>query len=741
VVTMVYFFRAICLAALLCLLGVRPVSAQDTPPASPREFHDQEMQRLKSALDAPPPSVLLSTQADFDAVYYDITVDLRNYAGRAITGSVNMLARSLANDLNELILDLCGTLIVDSVLVDNVPRPYTRANNQITVSLPRVFVNGELLTTRIVYHGVPCQTNLYTSFSFYTRTVNNRSIPSIATLSEPYGSRDWWPCKDIVSDKADSVRVSMIVADTLTATSNGVLEAVTPVPPSSRRFTYVERIPISTYLVCASATNYAHFQQQYVTLAGDTMPVHLYPYPEYLTRAQTSWSPLPQMIGFYAGLFGEYPFVDEQYGMTMFNFSGGMEHQTNTSYGYGISGGGHDYDYILAHELSHQWWGDDVTCGTWPDIWLNEGFASYCEALWQEHLFGPQGLRDWELNYNACFDPSGPVYNPADLFSSNTVYNKGSWCLHMVRGVIRNDSLFFAGLRHYREHRQHGNATTPQFFADMSEVAGFDIEPYLHAYLYLTNRPTLRASFGSGYVDGRRQTVVRIRQMQTSPDTTFRTRLDLRFSAGIDTARIRVENSERKQRYYTSLPFAPTALTVDPDEWVLKNLIAEALPLTILNDHLDPGTVGEPYIDSLVSVAGSGSTRTWSIFAGSLPPGLSISAAGLIQGTPTTAGVYPVVVRVQDAASAFDTLTLALDVTAPLAPPHALSVFPIPGNQVRLLWHPVAGADSYAVYRANRADFLDLELVTTTADTFAIDPLDTSANIVKFYRVTAVRHP
>jgi hypothetical protein len=730
------------LAMVIFLLSSLPVWAEDAAPATPREFHDQEMQRLRQAIEEPQNSALLSTQADYDAVYYDLTVDFRSYSSHTIAGKLNMTARSVASDLDQLILDLCGTLTVDSVFVDGVVRPYTRASNRITISLARVYGYGEFLTARVVYHGTPCQTNIFQSFSYYNRNVDGRTIPSIATLSEPYGSKDWWPCKDIVADKADSVRVSIIVADTITATSNGVLESLTAIPPTSRKFTYVERYPISTYLVCASATNYAHFSSQYVTLTGDTMPLEFYAYPERFAAAQVSWDNLPDMITYYAGVFGEYPFVGEQYGMTMFNFSGGMEHQTNTSYGYNITTGGHDYDYIMAHELAHQWWGDEVTCGTWADIWLNEGFASYCEALWQENLYGAQAMHDWQNMYNIPTDPSGPVYNPTDLFSGNTVYNKGSWILHMTRGVINNDSLFFAALRQYGQLRQYSNATTAQFFSDFQSVLGYDVEPYLHAYIYRTNRPTFRVAFGTGTVDGLPKTVVRIRQVQTNPDTTFTTRLDIRLTAGTDTARYRVEDYDWRQRFYFSAGFRPTAVEVDPDNWVLKNLISETLPLTILNDTLDMGFIDSAYVDSLVTIGGAGTTRTWTILSGSLPPDFSLAPNGVITGIPSQSGTFSACYRVQDTGSGADTLCLSITIPPILPPTQQLTVYPLSSDIVRLRWSTNAAADSYYVYRANRVDFQGMERIAATADTVVLDTIPTDdPNAVRFYIVTAVRNP
>lgn len=742
----------LCFFALLAALGLtllavaapNPWAEDFPPPESPKQFHAQEAERLLQIRERMDESPLLSTQADYDALYYDITLDLRDFYGQTIAGSVIVKARSLAPDLDELVLDLCSNLTVDSCVVAGSARPFASSDHVLTIALDRVYGENEIVEARVVYHGTPCQSSTFTSFSFYNRPVGSRQIPSISTLSEPQGARDWWPSKDDPADKADSARISLIVADTLTATSNGVLEAITPLPPSSRMFTWFERHPISTYLICASATNYAHYREWFVSQTGDSVPLDHYPYPERLAQAQESWNRLPEMMAFCEQIYGSYPFADEKYGHTMFNWGGAMEHQCNTSYGRSITTGTHAYDYIVQHELSHQWWGDDVTLGTWPDIWLNEGFASYSEALWFEFVYGPDMLQEYMTASwgNDVNDPSGPVYDPAELFSSNTVYDKGSWIVHMLRGVVRNDSLFYAALAEYRARHAYGNAITTEFLSDVSDVIGYDVTPYLHAYLYRTNRPHYAVSFGSGLVDGETVTAVRIRQTQTDPDTTFCTRLDLRFTTAQDTITERVENSEWAERYYFSLEFTPTGLQVDPRDWVLKQVATEALPLTILNQTVPEATAGEDYEYALTAIAGSGALA-WSRVDGSLPEGISLLGNGTLAGSATEAGEFLFKVRAQDGVSHADEVWLTMSVTSSLPPPTDVTIYPVDADYIRLRWSAVAGADSYRVYRAPEPDWLGEDYILTTADTFAIDTLDTMplpTDTLRswFYRVTTV---
>jgi aminopeptidase N len=739
-------FAGLVLAVMVLIAWA--ANGNNTPtPANPKQFHDQEAARIERGIEAQAQLPLLSEETDYDVTYYNLDVDARNYSAQQMSGKVDIFARSVASDLNEIVLDFCATMTLDSVYAMGVPTTYTRNGAVLRVALNQVYGIGQAVNVRIVWHGTPCNTNENPSYSFYDRPVGSHTVPSVSTLSEPFGARDWWPCKDVVGDKADSARISITVADTVTAVSNGLLESTTVVPPSSRRFTWFESYPIDIYLICFAATNYAHFREWYIALNSDSMPIDLYPYPEYLSNAQVSWSNCPSMVTFLANTFGEYPFLREKYGMTNFQWAGGMEHQTNTFYGYQITTGDHTYDWIEVHELSHQWWGDRTTCATWPDVWLNEGMASYMEALWFEHLNGPQALRNYEtnLNNNGVTDPSGPVYNPSVLFDGNTVYNKGSWILHMLRGVIHNDSLFFAAMRYYGAQHNYGVATTAQFLSDISTVVGYDVTPFLYTYLYRTNRPRYRVTMGRGIVDGQQHTVIRIRQTQTNPDTTFHTMLDLRFANAGDTARRRVEEYDWQQRYHFDLGFRPLAATfvLDPDDWVLKNMQAmDSTSLLILNANVDTAVVGVAYTDTLLA-SGSG-TRSWSILPGAMPQDLTLSTDGILSGTPDSSGDYPFRVRVQNSTGGADTVWFTLTVLPPPEPPTRVTVYCQPDGRVRLLWTAAAQADSYYVYRATHVDMSDAQHILTTASTIAYDSTahisSPDSSQVRFYQITTVRH-
>ncbi|MCB1060509.1 MAG: M1 family metallopeptidase [Calditrichaeota bacterium] len=710
-----------------------PALDEETPPANPTEFHNREAVRWHKLDDVRERRSLDETQADYDVTYYELWLDLRNFSGQQISGSTNIHGQALSASFRDVVLDFCDAMSVDSVrgALGEV-LSYSRANYQITVTLERDYALNEPFMLTIHYHGTPCLDGGIETFDWWNRPVGSYNVPSIATLSEPFGAPGWWPCKDLPDDKADSARVHLIVADTLTATSNGTLESISALPANSRQFNWFESNPISTYLICASASNYVSFSDWYVTQSDDSLPLEYYVYPEKLSQSMTDFSIMPAAIAALAERFGEYPFMDEKYGHTMFRWGGAMEHQCNTSYGRGLVTGTHAYDWILVHELGHQWWGDMVTIATWPHIWLNEGFASYCEALYYEELGGMSAYTNYMVNSQPVSDPSGPIVNPSDLFSGNTVYNKGAWVLHTLRGAIDNDSLFFTGMRHYRAQHEYGNATTEEFLSDMSDVVGYDVTPFAQAYLYEVNRPTYRYSYGSGMVDGVMRTAVRLRQIHTTPPVPFVNRVELQFGSAQTVTESVVCDSYR-DKYLFDLGYTPSSLAFDPNSWFLKSVFNEALQPIFLNAELTVGTEGQTYADTLVAI-GSGSGFVYSVIGGTLPDGITLASTGELSGTPTEYGDFGLTFRVNNSINQADTTELVLTVLPSLGTPVDLTIVANEDSSVTLRWPSVVAAADYEIQAATQADYSDLTPIATVSDTFYTDSTSTEQ---KFYIIVA----
>jgi hypothetical protein len=281
------------------------------------------------------------------------------------------------------------------------------------------------------------------------------------------------------------------------------------------------------------------------------------------------------MIEFYAGLLGEYPFVEDQYGMSAFPLGGAMEHTANTSYGYGLITGDDYYDWIVAHELAHQWFGDSVSPETWDDVWLNEGFATYAEALWFEHLGGKASYQAYMQTLKSS-SFQGPVYAPDSLFSATT-YDKGGWVLHMLRGVL-GPAAFFDALRDWYEANRDGVGSTAELQAVFEVRYGGSLDWFFQSWVYGAGRPVYEHGFSTVDLgDGTFRTYVRVDQVQTGTGLfTMPIPLELVTPSGAETRT--VWNDSSLQVFVLDTAESVAAVNLDPEEWILREAYAVPIP-------------------------------------------------------------------------------------------------------------------------------------------------------------------
>jgi len=559
------------LAVALALVALVPTAlvAQPTydPPFPTQEQRDKlrKGKLLRSAPEAttsPEQAALLAAQDDVDITHYFLDVEF--LPTRIVRGSVTVTGTSLVPGFQHLVLNLLDNMAVSAVARGATALSYTRSANLLDIMLDQPFDPGQSFDVKVSYNGAPLSTGFG---SFGWNKYYGGALSTMAwSLSEPEGARSWWPCKDRPDDKA-TVEMWWTVPAAWTATGNGVLIGTVSKPAGKMQYKWKPTHSLPTYLVSVAATSYATFSDTYTTLSGASMPLDYYVYSEHLANAQESFRPLPAMIRFYAETFGEYPFVEDKYGMSAFPWPGAMEHSTNTSYGYFLIDGGHTYDYIMAHELSHQWFGDSVSPQTWADVWLNEGTASYCEALWSEHLNGPQGYQDYMNTFwRASF--SGSVYNPADLFGS-TVYDKGAWVHHMLRRVL-GDAPYFAAMRQWYADHKDGLGNTAQFQALMEAHHGASLDWFFQEWVYGVNSPAYEYGFATANRgDGTYRTTVRIHQVQTDA-ATFAMPIDLTLLTPSGSHVRTVWNGQPDEDFTLDTSEPVTGLLFDEKDWVLK---------------------------------------------------------------------------------------------------------------------------------------------------------------------------
>jgi aminopeptidase N len=327
--------------------------------------------------------------------------------------------------------------------------------------------------------------------------------------------------------------------------------------------------PISAYNVSLAATNYVGWTETWRSPSGKDMEVDYRVFPEDLAKAQVDFARTTEMLDLYSELFGEYPFVDEKYGMAEFVFDGAMEHQTMSSYGQSLITGDGYFDTLVGHELAHQWFGNLVTVEDWDEVWLHEGFATYAEALWVEYDQGPEA-RQVFMRQHSAYQVGfwGPVSPPAPLFG-DTVYQKGAWVLHMLRKVV-GENDFYQILRDYAASPQlrYGTATIADFVAIAEAVTGSELSWFFDEWIYRVGRPDYEMSWRSEELGESYRVILTIRQVQDGE--LYRMPLEIFVDTAGGSETFTVWNDGAYQVSTMVVDSQPLDVRFDPGDWVLR---------------------------------------------------------------------------------------------------------------------------------------------------------------------------
>jgi len=484
-----------------------------------------------------------------------------------VAGSNTMTVKSATNALTSFRFRLQSNFTITDVRVNNAPAAWVRADSvHVDVTLDQPYDLDEQFEVFIEYNGSPID-NGWDSVNFDTRI---GGAPIAWTLSETDFAYTWWPTKDDNRDKATAT-LQFVIPSTMAVASNGAIAGDVPFGTGKRLWTYTVSYPIATYLISFSVTTYNRFSDVYNHAQGQ-MPLEFFIYPEYDSAGnRNQWLLVKNMLPVFATIFGEYPFIDEKYGIYNFEFGGGMEHQTMTGQGgFGES--------LTAHELAHQWWGDMLTCATWNDIWLNEGFATYSEALWLERKPGSTGLPALHSAMAARKPTSvgGSVYipeplNTADIgriFSTNLTYRKGAWVLHMLRHVV-GEVAFLDILDAWRGTYLFGSATTDDFEQVCETVYGQQLDWFFDQWVYDIGAPAYRTAWRNISAGGQSFVEVYVNQNQSTSYPTFTMPMDIRTTVGgSNTTRV-VWNNAKTQHFLLPVNAAASASALDPGPWIL----------------------------------------------------------------------------------------------------------------------------------------------------------------------------
>jgi aminopeptidase N len=405
----------------------------------------------------------------YDTEHYTITLDV-DINDRTVEGSAEILIKA-TQEIAAFNLDLYG-LNVHQVTINSVPAEYTRQDSELIIFLDEPIPSGDEFTVLVEYNGAPSGVpDLTLPLEDGLGWLNFDT--GIFFINEPAGSMGWFPCNNYPTDKAEYTFI-ITVPEPYAVAANGVL-VDTRDNGDTQTYTWEMNQPMSTYL---ASINIARFKT-YDDIGPDGLPLRSY-YEESLSSSVTGYFDyLPEMIAFYSDLIAPYPF--EAYGMVVLpdRIGVAMENQTLSLFASDMLS-----EENVAHELAHQWYGDSVTISSWPDIWLNEGFATYMTMLWVEHEYGDEAFEDQMDN---MYQAGEMMQSPGDVsvyyLFSVSVYWRGAWVLHALRLTV-GDEQFFEILRTYYDHYQYGNVSTDDFIAVAEEISERDLDAFFIDWLY-----------------------------------------------------------------------------------------------------------------------------------------------------------------------------------------------------------------------------------------------------------------
>jgi aminopeptidase N len=562
---------AVCLIGFAALATAAPAPATlqsaaprlDNPANDPADVAEylsywQARAYQRSAANMRPAT---ANQLTYDVHYYNL--DLHpNVPTKVLSGTIRMTASVVSGPISSVDLDLDNTTMTcDAATSAGFATTFAQGGGILTVQLDRTYATGENIDVTVQYHGTPTSGAFGAAFGFDA----HGSSTLVSTLSEPFDARTWWPCKDDPADKADSADIAVTLPSGYVIASNGV--RVANADNGTTVYTrWHERHPIATYLISIACFPYTVVTDWYRPTPTDSMEIRFHLFPEMVASTATVHAKVKNMITAFAAKFGPYPFQDEKYGHAEFLWGGGMENQTCTSLGsFG--------EYTVAHELGHQWFGDAVTCRDFHHIWVNEGFATFCESIWAEYN-GGIGAFHSRMAGNSYYG-SGTIYVPDltdanRIFSTALTYHKPAWVLAMLRHLM-GDANFFLALRTYLAQHYYDTATTEDFQAVCEQVSGLDLSKFFAEWIYGEYYPQYR--FASGWVaspGGGYDVTAQIQQVQTWQ--TFWMPIDVRVNTASGSFTFVANDSTPLQLFTFHVPAAPTSVVLDPDTWVMRTI-------------------------------------------------------------------------------------------------------------------------------------------------------------------------
>jgi hypothetical protein len=506
----------------------------------------------------------------YDVTYLKININAET-GSRFLSGNTLTISKAV-NAIDTFVTEFKNNMTVDSVFVNGIRENFNHTLDHIFIPLNTPIASGNNFSVLIYHNGTA------SNLGVFAGTTTSNGLSYVATLSESYQAREWFPCKQILTDKIDSAEIWITTSAINKAGSNGLLQGIDSLPNSKVRYRWKTRYPMNYYMPSIAVGNYREYLNyaKPAAIAPDSILVQHYIANNnaYFASNKPYLDKTPIFIEKLSELFGLYPFSREKYGHCLANIGGGMEHQTmSTMVSFGLT--------LIGHELAHQWFGDNVTCSSWNDIWLNEGFATYAEYLLIEKLsslFTTTNAITYMQNIHSSamssaggsvFVPNASLYDENRIFSNQLSYNKGAAILHTLRFEMQNDSLFFATLKNYQNEFRDSVASINDFKRIAENTCGKNLINFFNEWYYGEGYPTFNATYYKPYPDS---VFLNLSETTSMPSITpfFKGLLEIKLVGASRDSIFIINIENNNQLFKFKFNEIPSNIIFDPNNWMLN---------------------------------------------------------------------------------------------------------------------------------------------------------------------------
>jgi aminopeptidase N len=426
-------------------------------------------------------------------------LDVRVDPDKKWIGGVNTIRFRMLEDDTRIQLDLYANLTAEKILLGATPLKFQRELNTVWVDFPETLRAGRTYAIDFHYSGMPREQGRFGGMAFATDPAGR---PWITTACEGQGASIWWPNKDQWRDEVERMDLRVAIPNNLVDVSNGRFAGKTDLGDGYTRWDWQIQYPINSYNVSLNIGAYEHFGDR----LGD-LPLDFYVLPGSLEKAKRQFTQVRPMLEAFQKYFGEYPFAKDGYKLIEVPYSG-MEHQTAVTYGNRFANGYLErdwtgvgvslkFDFIIVHESGHEWFGNAVSAADVSDMWIHEGWTTYLEGLYVEHVFGYDDALKYVNGYKSKVRNREPIVTQRGIHRSppGDQYFKGALMLHTLRSVVNDDARWWKLVRDTYQRFKYRNIMTEDLVQFFNAQLGRNLTPIFDQYLRRADIPTLELAF------------------------------------------------------------------------------------------------------------------------------------------------------------------------------------------------------------------------------------------------------